>query len=130
MNAELEDFNKQLFKAAQKPCEWLSFAESLRDAAEAILTHEFPTELPYRQAVAVASEEVDADGGMAEIKAIPPNSPPAHLLYAYAIENVLKGLMVSKQPDRIQESELDKKIITHDLISLAKEAEFTVDVQE
>jgi hypothetical protein len=51
-------------------------------------------------------------------------------MYAYAIENVLKGLIVSKRPDLIQERELHGELSTHNLIKLADKAEFTVHVQE
>src|SRR5262249_6676282 len=116
---------------AQRPALWLHSAERLRDAAEAILKHELPAEGPYFQALKIAEEEAAGnDAGHAEIKAIPPNYPPAQLMYAYAIENVLKGLIVSERSDLIQEDELDQELATHDLITLAKKAEFTVRVQE
>src|SRR5262249_58181812 len=68
--------------------------------------------------------------GVAEIKAIAPNYPPAQLLYAYAIENVLKGLIVSKRPDLIQERKLDDELKNHDLNELAEKAEVTVDERD
>jgi len=110
---DLKEFAKELFKTAQRPVAWLLSAERLRDGAEAILKHELPNEIPYFRAHAAAEQEAVAeaysdvkDAGVVEIKAIPPNYPPAQLLYAYAIENVLKGLVVANAPQLIEEREL------------------------
>jgi hypothetical protein len=134
---DVQEFSKRQFEAAQRPVAWLLSAERLRSAADAILEHELPAEIPYFQAHKIAEEEAVAiaysdgnDVGVSEIKAIPPNYPPAQLMYAYAIENVLKGLVVSKRPDLIQEHELHGELATHNLIRLAEKAEFTVHVRE
>jgi hypothetical protein len=50
--------------------------------------------------------------------------------YAYAIENVLKGLIVSKRPDLVQKDKLHGELKTHDLIKLAKKAKVTVEEHE
>lgn len=135
MSNDAKKFEAELFKSAQSPIAWLLSAERLRDAAEAILRHEQTKEIPYFKAYANAQLEAiaDADGkasGIAEIKAVPPNYPPAQLLYAYAIENVLKGLILINTPGRVQGVRLDKKLRSHDLVELSKEANFTVQVQE
>jgi hypothetical protein len=134
--ADPKEFAKQLFKAGQQPAAWLRSAGRLRDAAEAILKHELSTERAYSQAREIADEEASAESarndsgvGSADIKAIAPNYPPAQLLYAYAIENVLKGLIVFKRPDLIQEHGLHGELKTHDLNKLAKKAEVAVDQQ-
>src|SRR5262245_6729429 len=133
---DAKEFAKQLFKAGQQPATWLRSAGRLRDAAEAILKHELPAESSYSQALKIADEEALAESvgnhtgvGTADIKATAPNYPPAQLLYAYAIENVLKGLIVLKRPDLIQEHELHGELKTHDLNKLAKNAKVTVDQQ-
>jgi hypothetical protein len=128
---------KLLFKAGQQPAAWLRSAGHLRDAAEIILEHELPAEIKYSEAHKIAEEEAVAvsvrdgiDAGVADIKAIAPNYPPAQLLYAYAIENVLKGLIVFKRPDLIQEHKLDDELKRHDLNELAEKAEVTVEQHE
>jgi hypothetical protein len=128
-----KEFAKQLFEAGQQPAAWLRSAGRLRDAAEAILKHELPAERSYLQALKIADEEASAESvrndtgvGTAEIKATAPNYPPAQLLYAYATENVLKGLIVFKRPGLIQERELHGELTTHNLNKLAEKAEFTV----
>jgi hypothetical protein len=134
--ADSTEIVKQTFKAGQQPAAWLRSAGRLRDAAEAILKQELPAEVSYSQALKIADEEAvaeiarnNSEFGAADIKAIAPNYPPAQLLYAYAIENVLKGLMVFKRPDLIQEHELHGELKTHDLNELAKKAKVTVDQQ-
>jgi hypothetical protein len=136
VTADSTEIAKQTFKAGQQPAAWLRSAGRLRDAAEAILMHELSAERAYSQALKIADEEAvaemasnDSGVGSADIKAIAPNYPPAQLLYAYAIENVLKGLMVFKRPDLIQEHDLHGELTTHDLNELAKKAKVTVEQQ-
>jgi hypothetical protein len=129
-----QEFAKFVFKAAQRPALWLHSAERLRDAAEAILKHELPAEGPYFQALKIAGEEAAGnDTGVADITAVQPNYPPAQLMYAYAIENVLKGLIVSMQPDLIQEDKLARELTSnppHNLMKFAEKAKFEVDDDE
>jgi hypothetical protein len=137
MSANLKEFAKELFQSAQLPRGWLVSAERLRDAAEAILKHELPNEIPYFRAHSIAEKEALADAysegkdaGVAEIKAVPPNYPPAQLLYAYAIENVLKGLVIANRPQLIEERELNEELKSHNLMKLSEKASFTVHIQE
>ena len=137
MNTDLKEFGKELYKAAQLPLSWLLSAERLCAAAEAIIAHELPSEKPYFEAYAIAQKEAAAkayaagnEGGVAEIRAIPPNYPPAQLLYAYAIENALKGLIVANTPALIEERKLSDALKSHDLIKLAEKAAFAVHPQE
>jgi hypothetical protein len=137
MEIDIKQWSKEQFKAAQRPVAWLLSAERLRDAAEVICMHEQAAEIPYFKAHSVAEIEAvgDAysegnDAGVAEIKAIPPNYPPAQLLYAFAIENVLKGIIVAITPGLIEERKLNDELTTHSLIKLAEKAQFTVHVQE
>src|SRR5262249_4300767 len=137
MTYDPNEFTKLVFKAGQQPASWLRSAGHLRDAAEVILEHELPTEISYSQALKIADEEATAasvrdgaDFGVADIKATAPNYPPAQLLYAYAIENVLKGLIVFKQPELIKEHRLHDELIDHDLNELAKKAEVMVEQDE
>jgi hypothetical protein len=137
MIIDLKEYAKNLFKTAQRPIAWLLSAERLRDAAEAILAHELPNEVPYFRAYDDAERDALAEAcspgndiGVAEIKAAPPNYPPAQLLYAYAIENLLKGLVVANTPGLIQERQLSVELKTHDLIKLADKAQFQVHAHE
>ncbi len=51
-------------------------------------------------------------------------------MYAYAIENVLKGLIVSKRPNLVQERELSGELATHNLTNLAEKAKLTIHAEE
>jgi hypothetical protein len=137
MEIDLKEWSKEQFKGAQRPIAWLLSAERLRDAAEVICKAQQAAEIPYFQAHAATEKEAVAeaysdgnDAGVAEIKAVPPNYPPAQLLYAFAIENVLKGLIVANTPGLIEERRLNDELTTHNLIKLAEKAQFTVHVQE
>ena len=130
-------FSQEMYRAAQSPVGWLLSAERLRDAAEAILQHEVQYEVSYFRAYDAAVKEAQAiafaegnDCGSAQISARAPNYPPAQLLYAYAIENVLKGIIVANNPRLIGGEKLNNALKSHDLFELAKDATVTVHVQE
>ena len=132
-----DEFTKLVFEAGQQAAAWLRRAGHLRDAAEVILRHELQAEISYSLARKIAEEEAaaarvryGADLAVADIKATAPNYPPGQLLYAYAIENVLKGLIVFKRPDLIKEHKLDGELKNHDLNELAEKAEVTVEQDE
>jgi hypothetical protein len=128
---------QQIFKAAQQPALWLISAQKLRDAAEVIIKREDDYLVPYLrahdEAVNAAMGIACAEGekaGHAEIAARTPNYPPAQLLYSYAIENVLKGLIVANDSGLIKSDKLDAALKDHDLLTLAERADFTVLSQE
>src|SRR5271166_2159157 len=86
------------FKKAQEPSSWFLSAERLRDAAEIILGDRVKQEVPFFRAAdeartkAVAAASTAADGtAFAQFACEPPNYRPGQLLYAFAMENALKG---------------------------------------
>lgn len=129
--------NEQLFKMGQMPAHWCRSAKRLRDAAESIFESEQPHELPYLRAHAEAERKARALAcvadnriGEAEIEYVPPNYVPGQLLYAYALENVFKGLMVANKPELASEIELSSEIKSHNLVELAKRAAFDLTKDE
>jgi hypothetical protein len=70
------------------------------------------------------------DTGIADIEARVPNYPAAQLLYGYALENLLKGIWIAKDPSLISGGKLNRKLASHDLAGLAKQAGFALHVQE
>ncbi len=127
----------ELYKAAQSPSQWLIAAQRLVAAAEIILAKENTKESVYLAAVGVASDQAtnnailsDEGVGRAEIIAEEPNYLPAQLLYAYALENVLKGLVVVNRPAIASENKIDGSIKTHDLIKLSKLAKYDIGFAE
>jgi hypothetical protein len=126
-----------LFKAAQEPRAWLESAEKLYAAAELILQDQVRHEIRYFRAYDAATQEalskacVSAEGAAsAEIKADAPNYLPAQMLYAFAIENVLKGLIIAGNPALAGKHTISSEVKSHDLIKLARKASFELAVQE
>jgi len=130
---------EELFKAAQQPVQWFSSAERLRDAAEIILSDQIKREGPYLEAQNKAGKEAEAaaitssDGSaQAEIACEQANYGPAHLLYAFAMENALKGLIVTRNPGSIESRKISNSIKSddHSLIELAEKAQFSPSSEE
>jgi hypothetical protein len=141
MNMDIENperWPEELFKAAQQPHAWLSTAEQLATAAELILQDQVQHETPYFRAYDVARQEAlsaacaspEAGAGSAEIRCEPPNYLPAQMLYAFALENVLKGLLIAKNSDLAGKRKLSREITSHKLVDLAEKASFDVGGQE
>jgi hypothetical protein len=121
-----------LFQAAQRPIMWFLSAERLRDAAEIILTNQSKQEMPFSRAVEEAQlAAITAPDRSAQIAYLPPNYRPGQLLYAFAMENALKGLMVAQNPGLTSSRHsISKSIKSHNLIRLAEDARFILAVQE
>src|SRR5262245_26323903 len=124
---------EELFKAAQQPVRWFSSAERLRDAAEIIFSDQIKREGPYLEAQNKAGKEAEAAAsGQAEIACEQPNYGPAQLLYAFAMENALKGLIVTRNPGSIASPKISNIIKSrrHSLIELAGKAQFSCSREE
>jgi hypothetical protein len=116
---------------------WFQSAQRLRGTAEIIIANQQEQEGPYIRAVNDAGEEAallaqSAPEGTASVDILyePPNYLPAQLLYAFAIENALKGLTLARDPDLAGAEKLSRRVKTHDLLALAEGAAFTLAVQE
>ena len=117
----------KVFKAFQAPYHWYASAKRLRAAAELILVAESPHEIPYLRAREDASEQASVSpAGTAEIQRLPPNYLPAQLLYAFALENVFKGLIIARAPGLVDESRLSRAISSHNLVDLAQKAQISI----
>ena len=120
---------QKLFEAAQRPSSWLSSAERLREAAEVIFAAEQHREKPYFEAYQEACETARGQTDhSAEIRADPPNYVPAQMLYAFAIENILKGIIVAKDPTKIRSEKI--AFDNHTLAGLAAEAGVDLAIQD
>jgi hypothetical protein len=127
---DVEAFRKANFRAGQQPSAWLGWAERLQDAAETIFASEAPKEAAYLAAYAVAVDKAEKGTGSAEISCDPPNYLPGQMLCAFALENALKGLMVANAPSLMDDTKLNKLIVCHDLLTLAKAANFAIEGDE
>jgi len=120
------------FQAAQKPIMWFLSAERLRDAAEIILSDQIKQEVPFFRAVEEAQfAAMISQDKSAQIACLPPNYRPGQLLYAFAMENALKGLMIARNQGLVSSRHsISKSIKSHDLLKLANDARFSLAVQE
>jgi hypothetical protein len=128
---------RDFFKAAQNPSQWYLSARRLADAAEIILKDQSSREIPYFQAVDEAGKKALAiaitakdKSGVADIKAEAPNYLSAQLLYAFALENVLKGLMVNRSPGLVDINRVSRLLTKHELVPLAQQAGMIIHPQE
>lgn len=107
----IQDLNqKQIFVRDALPCEWLSYAEELGEAAEALwLDREDCLRL----------EMGTQPGRTARIEKTCGHSRSYILLAGLALENVLKAMLVARDPSLINSGTLAKSLKSHCLIDLA-----------
>jgi hypothetical protein len=136
-NKKKSETPSEAYKAAQNPSAWFSSALRLQAAADIILKDQMAQELPYLQAVDAAGKEavslaIASPQGRAsvEVNCATPNYLPAQLLYAFAIENALKGLALLRRPGLLNPDRVSRALMTHNLVELAVEAKFEVFIQE
>jgi hypothetical protein len=116
------------------PKVWLGAARTLRYSADIIFEHERPfADILHK----VAVSELDRSHLTRW-----PKHAGAHLLYAFAFENLLKGIIIAKHPEirnpahwgctAEEDKELQKvrangpKWMTHDVMALVRLAEITI----
>jgi hypothetical protein len=88
------DFALQVFDQARQPVVWLFISRRLRQSAKAIFEKEDPVAQQHYNTL----QRLNAGLIKFEEAEIPraPNFEAAYMLIAYAIENLLKGLMLAK----------------------------------
>jgi hypothetical protein len=125
---ERKDLRTKQFRFAQKPQMWLATGDDLLVAAEAIVLAALRKVDAYKKAEACALAECEriaaASGtgeGSAIIDADVPDFMPAFLIYGYAIENFLKGLIVLNDASTIKDETVGIPAI-HALTGLAATA--------
>ena len=108
----LEDFNKkQEFVRDALPVNWLTFSEELEQAAEVLWAN------------SGSGQELRAEAELDRIshyRVIPAHSRSYILLAGFALENILKGLIIAGNPTLISSGELDGTLNSHNLLYLAK----------
>jgi hypothetical protein len=112
----VNDFNSlQEFVRDASPGQWLEYAEELRDNAELIWSHEDES-LRLR---VVANAEPYAVGDPFRVSGV---SRTYLLLAGFALENVLKGLIVLDDPCHINTGVLSRELKSHNIEVLASKA--------
>ncbi len=114
-------FAKEVFDASRQPRAWYTVAQRLRRSAEAIFARENPVARRFY-------DELHRIGGLAaegkppedfdETKFPFPNFDAAYMLIAFAIENLLKGILVARGLVTFSKEEVPKPLKTHDLRKL------------
>jgi len=99
------------------------------EAADILLRSQEPVDDAHFKAWEIAQAEA-AVKGMAEINAPEPNYKSAETIIAYALENLLKGLIIAKEPSLISEKKLAKALDSHDLRKLAAVATISLSPDE
>lgn len=100
----------RIFARDALPCEWLIYAEELHDAAAALWNDSGNT-------MSVNMEP--AVDGSALLQKSCGHSRTFILLAGLALENVLKGLIIAKDPSLVNEGALAKSLQNHNLTILA-----------
>jgi len=112
------EWSRMFFDAAKNPTDWLRVARKLRSSANVIFERENPiaakalNEL-QRLLAEGKPEDLDVKGYA------PPKLDAGYMLMAFAIENLLKGLIVGKGTvDAANPDHLFDELFTHDLAHL------------
>ena len=100
----------QLFVRDASPSNWLNLSEELRDAAEEL----WKASSAQMRLDAVVNERKEIISSDTRIGF----SRPYLLLAGFAIENVLKGLLIVSDPSLVVNGVLDRSIKGHNLVSL------------
>lgn len=120
------------FRQAQEPISWAFAADELYEAA-LLIYYSAAEQLPRFEEARRAAEDViqgspaiDRDGfAWAPIHAPAPKFLPAFLMLGFAIENLLKGLYVTRNSDAVAQDRIGVPK-THDLEQLAQKAGFSL----
>ena len=112
----------QFQKQARDVLYWHSMARRLCAAAK-VIQREIDLQL---QRLEEAQYE---DGTTVAVDQVPGLQlwPAFGLLAAFALENLLKGILIWRTPDLVHENRLDKSLSTHRLLPLARRAGFEFD---
>lgn len=128
-NEREETFLQKNFEYYQAWHHWLSKAVKLKRAALILYRADLPDLRLYDKAYKKALKQI-GDEGRALIRHRHPDMLPAFSMFGSALENLFKGLMVSKNPGLIGVNKLSPSLKSHDLVQLAKDAEVKLNAQE
>jgi len=111
MNKNNRDFIQlQKFLSDAMPDRWLSFANELSEAADILWKNE--------QKLLNEPMSINKNGRLESPKRNPDHYRPYILLCAFALENLLKGLLIIQDPKEMATGKLSRKIADHNLLTL------------
>ena len=108
----LSENQRKEFVRDGSPSSWLEYGEELRDAAEILWSRE--EDGLKLNATLNRNFEILARESASGV------SKPYMLLAGFALENVLKGMLVARRPEHITSGSLSNELSTHDIVRLAK----------
>ena len=124
------------FRLAQQPGMWLMTAEGLLGAAALIYFSAAEQAGRYEIAETAAAERAQAafasSADEVVVEAVDETEPrflPAFMMYGFAIENLLKGIMVMRNPSLVNDERIGVPS-THNLAHLAQQAGYTPTANE
>jgi hypothetical protein len=106
------------FQSRGMPAFWLFKAEELHRAANILLESHICDSMNFNKALMAWAEKQTTKAPTMSINL----TFPCFLLMGYSLENLLKGIIVSSDPECLSQGKLPKKINDHKLLNLAKTA--------
>jgi hypothetical protein len=128
-NQPEETFLQKNFEYFQAWHHWLDKAVKLKRAALVLYRANLPDLRLYDKAHKKAEKAV-GDEGKALIRHHHPDMLPAFSMFGSALENLFKGLMVSKNSSLIGANQLSTSLTSHNLVRLAKDAGLKLSKEE
>jgi hypothetical protein len=123
------EFLQKNFQYFQEWHHWHDKAISLRRAALILYRHSIPELRKFEKARRAAEKELKKRP-VVPIRYPHPDVLPAFGIYGSALENVFKGIMVSKNKGLIDASHLSKSLQEHNLVKLARSAGVSLSLTE
>jgi hypothetical protein len=122
-------WDRDHFRFAQSSFMWFYNAVGLIDAAaityqsavEQLARYEEATDDAFERAGKKLAEQPGLTSIVEPVDEFEPRFLPAFMMYGFAIENLLKGLLVLRNPSMVQDAKIGVPR-THNLTDLAKEA--------
>lgn len=102
---------KQQFVESAAPEYWYTYAIELADTADGVYRASNGTSVAY---------VYEGEDGSKHAESRSLASRPVLLLYGLALENLIKGILISEDPMLLKDGRLDKSLLVHDLTKLAK----------
>jgi hypothetical protein len=110
--SEAQQFTrKQLFVRNAMPDGWLEYADELKDTAEVLWQQ--------REDSMRLEADLTLDGFPVQDAKYIGYSRPYILLSGFALENLIKGLLVAKNPTLVSSGTLNRDLKSHNLVTLA-----------
>lgn len=126
-----QKFLARHFEWYQASHHWYAKAIELRRSARALYKSLLPGLRRHEQAVRRANRLLDEEARkVVAVRAHCPDARPVYMLYGFALENLLKGLLIARNPHLIGKQSLSKIIKRHGLRALLADAHITTNSTE